>query len=294
MPEKLPLDFSIIIPAYNEAAAIGKVLTELIHEPALNNAEIIVVDDCSTDKTAEIVQGIPGVRLLQHRLNKGYSSAIKTGVRGSSGKFIVWFDADGQHQTKDLVKVMHALKDRDLDYCIGVRNSKSHQDFDRRLGKFLLMLAVQTAAGRKINDFNSGLRGFKREVLVRYLHLLPKGFGASTTTTLLMLERGYYGEEVPITVLKRVGKSSVKQLRDGYRTLTIILRLFLLFKPMKFFGSIGLFLLVVGSAYGLDRAIVSKQGIPVLAALIIILGIITVFIGLISDQISNSRLERME
>jgi glycosyltransferase involved in cell wall biosynthesis len=293
-PEELGLDFSILIPAFNEAAAIGNVLAELCNEPALSNSEIIVIDDCSTDKTAEIVRKFPQIKLLQHRLNKGYSAAIKTGVKGSNGKFVVWFDADGQHQVKDLVKVMTALKDRDLDYCIGVRDAKSHQDFDRRLGKFLLRLAVQTAAGRKITDFNSGLRGFKREVLTRYLHLLPKGFGASTTTTLLMLERGYYGEDVPITVLKRQGKSSVKQLRDGYRTLTIIVRLFLLFKPMKFFGSIGLFLLLVGSAYGLERAITSKQGIPVLAALIIILGIITVFIGLISDQISSSRLERME
>jgi hypothetical protein len=189
---------------------------------------------------------------------------------------------------------MTALKEHDLDYCIGVRNSKSHRDFERRLGKFLLRMAVQMTAGRHINDFNSGLRGFKREVLVRYLHLLPKGFGASTTTTLLMLERGYYGEEVPITVLKRVGKSSVRQLRDGFRTLTIIMRLFLLFKPMKFFGSLGFLLVLAGSAYGIERALTLRQGVPVLAALVIILGIITVFIGLISDQISTSRLERLE
>ena len=293
-PEVSGLDFSVIIPAYNESAAIGKVLRALCDEPALNNAEIIVVDDCSTDGTDEIVRGFPQVRLQQHRMNKGYSSAIKTGTKASEGKYVIWYDADGQHQVKDLVKVMTALKDHDLDYCIGVRNSKSHQDFERRLGKFLLSLAVQMTAGKHINDFNSGLRGFKREVLLRYLHLLPKGFGASTTTTLLMLERGYYGEEVPITVLKRVGKSSVRQLRDGYRTLTIITRLFLLFKPMKFFGSIGFLLLILGSAYGVERALTLRQGVPVLSALIIILGIITIFIGLISDQISNSRLERLE
>jgi glycosyltransferase involved in cell wall biosynthesis len=292
--ESSGLDFSIIIPAYNESAAIGKVLKALIDEPALQNAEIIVVDDCSKDTTAEITRGFPQVRLLQHRMNKGYSSAIKTGTKAALGTFVVWYDADGQHQVKDLVKVMTALKEHDLDYCIGVRNSKSHRDFERRLGKFLLRMAVQMTAGRHINDFNSGLRGFKREVLVRYLHLLPKGFGASTTTTLLMLERGYYGEEVPITVLKRVGKSSVRQLRDGFRTLTIIMRLFLLFKPMKFFGSIGFLLLILGSAYGLERALTLRQGVPVLSALIIILGIITIFIGLISDQISTSRLERLE
>jgi glycosyltransferase involved in cell wall biosynthesis len=289
-----PIGVSIIIPAFNEAEGIGSVLTSLCQELALQNAEIIVVDDKSEDATCQEVARFSRVRLVKHRINKGYSSAIVTGVKASSGKYVIWFDADGQHRTEDLVKVMQTLQDNDLDYCIGVRDKGSYHETNRQLGKFILWLTVQVAAGRSIRDFNSGLRGFKREVLMRYLHLFPKGFGASTTTTLLMHERGYYGEEVPIVVLPRVGKSSVKQLRDGIRTLMIVLRIVLLFKPMRFFGSIGTFLILLGGAYGLERAISSHQGIPVLAALVIILGIQVLFFGLISDQISNSRLEMLE
>lgn len=298
MPDKIvtnpKTEFSIIIPAYNESSAIGSILDSLCNHIALEGEEIIVVDDNSKDNTCEIVEGYSRVRLIRHRINKGYSSAIITGVKEAGGKFVIWFDADGQHRVEDLVLVMNALKRNDLDYCIGIRSEDSYRDSDRKLGKFLLLIAVQLVAGQRINDFNSGLRGFKREVLLKYLHLLPKGFGASTTTTLLMLERGYFGEEVPITVLKRVGKSSVRQLRDGIRTLLILQRMLLLFKPLKFFGLIGVVLILVGSIYGVERAITNGQGIPVLAALLIILGIQAIFIGLISDQISSSRLERLE
>lgn len=287
-------EFSIIIPAYNEAQALKGLLEHLYQETSLSKTEIIVVDDKSQDESCAIVEQYPRIKLLKHRMNKGYSSAIKSGVKAASGKYVVWFDADGQHRTEDLIKIMSALKEKDLDYCIGARDGKSHQDNDRKLGKSLLKLVVQIAAGQKVKDFNSGLRGFKREVLLRYLHLLPKRFGASTTTTLLMLERGYYGEEIPIVVLPRVGKSSVKQIRDGYRTLVIVLRLFLLFKPMRFFGTIGSMLMVFGFGYGIYRALTTGQGIPVLAALIVILGIQILFFGLISDQISNSRIERLE
>lgn len=287
-------EFSIVIPVFNEAQALGVLLSQLCQEPSLSNTEIIVVDDKSQDGSCEIVEQYPRIKLLRHRNNKGYSSAIKSGVKAATGKFVVWYDADGQHRKEDLIKIMSALKIKDLDYCIGARGENSHQDNDRKLGKLLLKLVVHVAAGQKVKDFNSGLRGFKREVLLRYLHLLPNRFGASTTTTLLMLERGYYGEEIPIVVLPRIGKSSVKQLRDGYRTLVIVLRLFLLFKPMRFFGTIGSVFMVFGFGYGLYKALYTGQGIPVLAALIIILGIQILFFGLISDQISNSRIERLE
>ena len=109
-----------------------------------------------------------------------------------------------------------------------------------------------------------------------------------------MIKRGYYGQEVPIKVLPRVGKSTVRQVRDGVRTLKIVLRIFLLFTPMRFFGGIGTLLMLLGGVYGLVRALESRQGIPVLAALVILLGMQAFFFGIISDQISMSRLENLE
>jgi glycosyltransferase involved in cell wall biosynthesis len=252
------------------------------------------VDDGSTDRTAQRVAEFPRVRLIRHRANRGYGASIKTGVHASGGDYIFWFDADGQHRVQDLVEVIEALTASDLDYLVGVRAAGSHSPAGRRLGKWILRRVVCFVAGQHVPDFNSGLRGFRREVLMRYLHLLPKTFGASTTTTLLMLERGYAGAEAPILVRERVGKSSVKQVRDGFRTLMLILRLLLLFKPMHFFGWTGLVLIVGGGIYGFAEAIAMRLGFPTFAALVMMFGAQMLALGLLCDQISAFRRERFE
>jgi hypothetical protein len=157
-----------------------------------------------------------------------------------------------------------------------------------------LRKVVDIAAGEKVTDFNSGLRGFKRDVIVQYLHLFPRGFSASTTTTLIMKERGYVGGEVDIVVQERNGKSTVKQVRDGTRTLMLILRIVLLFKPLLFFGLVGLTLILGGTVYGIFETILVGLGFPVFGALVIILGVQALFFGLISDQISQQRREQFE
>jgi hypothetical protein len=157
-----------------------------------------------------------------------------------------------------------------------------------------LKLAVVLAAGQAVKDFNSGLRGFKREVIKRYLHLLPRGFGASTTTTLLMLERGYLGKEVPITARNRYGTSSVNPLSDGIKTLVLVLRIFLLFKALFFFGGIGLVFILVGTVYGVIKARLVGLGFPVLSSVLIVFGIQAIFFGLLADQISALRREKFE
>jgi glycosyltransferase involved in cell wall biosynthesis len=283
---------SLIIPAYNEEAGIGRTLQSLCEHEQVSRYEIIVVDDGSSDRTSEIVKTFPGVKLVRHLSNRGYGSAIVTGTRASRGEYIIWFDADGQHRVEDLVAIAEKLVNNHLEYCIGVRGSASHFENNRKFGKWLLKLAVQFAAGQTVPDYNSGLRGFKREVLLNYLHLLPKGFGASTLTTLLMVEGNHYGETVPITVLRRVGKSTVKQFRDGIRTLQIILHIVLLFKPLQFFGLIGLVLMLVGGVYGVIKAYLVHLGFPVFALLLMILGVESFFFGFLCDQISALRRER--
>ena len=287
-------DVSIIIPAYNEEKGIVAVLTELCNEPSLKESEIIVVYDGSSDETIQKVRLFPRVRLIRHLINKGYGASISSGVKAATGTYILWFDADGQHRVEDLVNVAQTLISKDLDYCIGIREAGSYQDSNRKLGKFILKGTVRLVAGRPINDFNSGLRGFKREVIKRYLHLLPRRFGASTVTTLLMLERTYVGEEVPILVRQRIGKSSVRMLQDGFATLLLLLRFFLLFKPIKFFGGVGIVLILFGSGYGFFAALTRHRGFPVFAALVIILGLQAFFFGLLCDQVSSLRKERLD
>lgn len=285
---------SIIIPAFNEEEGIAHVLEALTQDSFLIGAEILVIDDGSSDGTSERASRFEDVKVIRHPVNRGYGAAIVTGVKAATRDVVVWFDADGQHRVEDLCSVVAALLEHGWDYCIGVRSSESYQEPSRKLGKWVLKKVVNLAAGQSVNDFNSGLRAFRKELLKKYLHLLPRGFGASTTTTLLMMERNYNGGEVKITVKKRMGTSSVRQIRDGMRTLLLVLRILLLFKPLHFFGSVGLVTALLGFIYGVWSTFSEGLGFPVLGAVLFLFGVQTIFWGLVVDQISAMRRERFD
>lgn len=285
---------SVIIPAYNESAGILETLKELVENVNMDETEIIVVDDGSSDNTAELVREFSKVRLICHNVNKGYGTAIKTGTRVAKGEVIVWYDADGQHRPEDLKKVVDEVLVNNMDYCIGIRDENSYVDKSRVFGKFVLRLFLRIVTCKRVSDFNSGLRAFKRGVLLRYLSFLPKRFGASTVTTLLMQEEDYNGSEVPITVRKRVGKSSVRQVKDGLRTIMLIMNVILLFHPMRVLGSCGAILVLAGAIYGVVCALKWSAGIPVLAAILIIFGFQLFCFGLLSHQISRIRKDKFE
>lgn len=286
------MNVTVVIPAYNEAKGIEKTLIELA-EYVPKEYEILVIDDGSTDNTFEIVNGIgySNIGCIQHKKNKGYGSAISTGCKYANGDIIVWYDADGQHRPEDLVAVVKKLKDEEWDYCIGIRNERSHCDRNRKLGKYILSKIVNLLAREPVEDFNSGLRAFKKEVLLKYLPLLPKRFGASTVTTFIMQEVEYNGGGIEILVRERIGKSTVRPIKDGIRTLNLIMNIIVLFRPKEVFGTIGILAIVVGVLYGIISAVTDGLGIPVLSAIICVFGVQTFFFGIISSQISQLRLE---
>lgn len=289
-------EISIIIPAYNEMQAIESTVSELWdYMKDRQDIEIIVINDGSTDETGEILDKLKlkceKLKTAHHRVNKGYGTAIKTGINVASGKYIAWYDADGQHRPEDLEKLITNIVQQDWDYCIGIRSEDSYKDPDRRVGKFILKKIVDFFAREKTMDFNSGMRIFKRDILAQYFTLLPQRFGASTVTTLLMQELDYVGGGTKISVRRRIGKSSVKQFRDGFRTISLIFQIIILFRPMQVFGNIGLLAVLAGGIYSLVKAALEGQGFPVLGAIILIFGILTMFLGIISSQISQLRLQ---
>lgn len=283
---------SVCIPAYNEETGIVETLRHLRY--GIPAAEIIVVDDGSTDATAELARKVEGVTVISHELNRGYGAALKTAMRSATQPVIAWYDGDGQHNTDDLKRVAAPVFAGEMDAVIGARCSGSDLRLERLPGKYVLQKVAEFIAGRHIPDLNSGLRCFRAEVVLRYLHLLPDGFSASSTISMILIKRLYRLDYVPITTASRIGVSTVSMVRDGLRTIHLLLRILILFDAFKFFALLAAFQFVVGFVYGISIAIPFGRGFPVLAAVICLSGIITFLMGLICDQIVAIRLEQLE
>ncbi|MBF0363754.1 MAG: glycosyltransferase family 2 protein [Oligoflexia bacterium] len=285
-------DCSICIPVYNEEKIISKVIEEL--KISLPGAEIIVVNDGSSDKSLDVVSGIKNIRTLTHDRNIGYGGSLKTAMRASTKSIVAWYDGDGQHKAKDLQKALSLLKESLVDAVIGVRDHSSDLKISRMPGKFLIKIIAHLVVRHRVPDINSGLRCFKKDVITKYLHLLPNGFSASSTSTIVMMKRGYRIGYVSISTVKRTGTSSVKILKDGVKTIKLIIRMLILFDAFNFFTILSLIQIIPATIYGIHIALMVKLGFPTLAAVVVISGLLTFFIGIVSDQISQIRIEKFE
>lgn len=283
---------SIVIPAFNEESGIGTTLVNIRN--AFPNAEIIVVDDGSTDQTRAIANSIPGVHVVAHPMNRGYGAAIRTGARLSTRQAICWYDADGQHTPDNLRALFQTFLEGEWDAVLGERDQASHQVRQRKMGKRFLAFLVSMTAGQHVPDMNCGLRIFSRNVLMRYLHLIPDGFSASITTTLLMYKRCLRFTFVKITTSSRQGKSTVSQVRDGLRSIQVILRILILFHAMPTFSWSAFVLILFSTIYSIWIMIQQKLGLPVAGAVGMLTGVLLFFMGLLCDQIVAMRMERLE
>ena len=292
-PDLASGELTILIPALNEENGIAATLQSLRAEPRLEGAEIVVIDDGSTDRTAEIAER-HGATVLRNPRNLGYGASLKRGVRFAATRLVAWFDADGQHRPDDLVEMLARLEFEKADGVFGARDQKSHVVWGRVAGKRLLGYFANCAAGRKIPDVNCGLRVFRRELLSDYLHLLPNGFSASTTSTLIYMKCNHRLLFHRVSTPRRIGTSSVRQLRDGFRALHTITRITILFNALRTFGLFAAVLIGGGLTYGISVAAVRGMGFPVLAALAIILGVQLLATGLVCDQVTAMRLEQIE
>ncbi|MFQ5857814.1 MAG: glycosyltransferase family 2 protein [Anaerolineae bacterium] len=289
------MNVSIVIPAYNEEQSIGPLLKEL-HDclsrdvPDLDY-EVVVVDDGSQDKTGEVVSEIPGVRLIRHRINMGYGAALKSGIRGSSGEIIVTIDADGQHNPKDIGRLLQTIGGHDI--VIGARTQ--HQNpLWRRPGKWLLGWLANYLAGEKIPDLNCGLRAVNREVVTKYLHLCPNRFSFSTTLTVALSCGGYRVGYVPIDVNRRSPRTrSTVNIRTGLETLLLMVRLIALFGPLKLFLPLSFVFILFGVVWGGHYVILGK-GLSIAGLFFFLAGILLFFFGVLTDQIAALRKEKYE
>ena len=278
---------TIIIPALNEQEAIGGVVNNLVN--GFPGAEVLVIDDGSTDNTARLAREA-GARVISHEICYGYGTALKTGIRSSSREYVLFCDGDGQHSPDDVRNILDAAGDNDM--VVGARDRRSHVPFSRMPGKMILKWFADFLAGTKIPDLNSGLRMFRREIILKYLHLMPHGFSFSTTSTFAMLKSQRKIKYVPITVVKRLGKSTVRPWRHGPVTIMLMLRLTILFEPLKIFLSVaaGLFIISVGSL-AIDLTM-GGGGVGDTTVLMAVSSLIIFMFGLLCDQVSAMRREK--
>jgi len=275
------MTISIILPAKNESAAIGATVAGIRqHYP---DAEVIVVNDGSTDNTAEVSEAA-GAKVVHHPYSKGNGAAIKTGARAASGEIIVFMDADGQHDPADISRLL-GLLEQGHDMVVGARQKGSQASMGRGLANGLYNRLASWMTGHRVDDLTSGFRAVRANKFREFLYLLPNGFSYPTTSTMAFFRAGYSVAYVPIHAAKRIGKSHIRLLHDGARFLLIIFKIGTLFSPLKIFAPVALVMFLLASGwYG--YTLYSFGRFTNMSALLYSGAVMVFLMGLISEQIT--------
>ena len=272
---------SIVIPAKNEAAAIADVVASARSE--YPEAEIIVVDDGSTDATADLAEAA-GATVVRHPESLGNGAAVKSGARAAKGEILALMDGDGQHDPRDLGKLLARL-DEGYQMAVGARDSGSHASVGRWFANGLYNEIASRLTGRRVPDLTSGYRAVRASMFRQFLYLLPNGFSYPTTITMAFLRSGYPVCFEPITAAERSGKSHIRPIRDGIRFLVIIFKIATLYSPLKIFMPISALFFTTGLGY--YAYTYSTEGrFTNMSMLVISASVIIFLIGLISEQIT--------
>jgi len=278
----MPVLLSIILPAKNESAALADLLPRL--RTAQPRAEIIVVNDGSTDDTAQVCVANK-VRLLTQPYSMGNGAAIKRGAREASGDVLVFMDADGQHSPADIARLVTKL-DEGYDMVIGARDWSGQAGVGRGVANTIYNWLASRMTGFKVADLTSGFRVVRTNKFREFLHLLPNGFSYPTTSTMAFFRSAYAVTYVPIKAAQRVGKSHIRPLRDGIRFLLIIFKIATLYSPLKLFApaSVVFFLLGLGHY---TYTFFTAHRLTNMSVLLFSASVIVFLIGLISEQITG-------
>lgn len=284
------MNFTVVIPAYNEAEGIQDVLQALLSYREQHNIDfsVIVVDDGSTDGTAETIQTNEHINVVSHPYNKGYGAALKTGIAAANTEWAITYDSDGQH-TPDLISALVPSMSDGMDMVVGKREGYKGP-WIRQPGKWLIQITANFLTERNIPDLNSGLRAFRRDAFMRYHHLFPNGFSLSTTSTVCFFKEGLNVTYVPISIQPRKGSSTVRP-RDAGKTLMLVLRLTMLFSPLRIFLPASI-LLGIATVAIMGYEIYHFQNISDAGLALLSLTTILFFFGLLADQIASIRRER--
>jgi len=272
---------SIILPAKNEAPALAALLPRL--RTAYPDAEIIVVDDGSTDDTRSICKGCD-VECLSSPYSMGNGAAIKRGARTATGDILVFMDGDGQHSPADIARLLEKLA-QGYDMVVGARDWDSQAGVGRGVANTMYNWLATHMTGHHVLDLTSGFRAVRVDKFREFLHLLPNGFSYPTTSTMAFFRSAYPVAYVPIKAAQRIGKSHIKPLRDGLRFLLIIFKIATLYSPLKLFVPASALFFFLG-CFNYTWTFVHDGRLTNMSTLMWSAAVIVFLIGLISEQIT--------
>lgn len=276
------MKLSVVIPAKNEEQGLAKFLPELV--ASYPEAEIIVVNDGSTDQTADVAKN-NGAEVVSHPYSKGNGASIKAGTRVATGDYIAFMDGDGQHRPSDISRLLEKM-DEGYDMVVGARQGlQSQANIARGGANAFYNKFASWVAGHKIEDLTSGMRIVRADKFKEFLYLLPNGFSYPTTSTMAFFRSGYSVAYTPITVDKRLGKSHISLIRDGVRFLLIIFKIGTLYSPLKLFLPVSLMFFLTGLSY-YSYTFFTASRFTNMSALLFSISVLVFLMGLISEQIT--------
>ncbi len=279
---------SLVLPAYNEEEALEGDLHAAVEALQATDWEweIIVVDDGSTDGTAEIAASFPEVRLIRHPYNMGGGAARSTGIRHATGEVVVISDGDGTYPMRDIPRLVEALDDCEM--VVGARTKEAGTlKFLRVPTKFLIRKLAEFISGARIPDLNSGMRAMRRETALPYLHMLPNGHSWVSTITLAFLTNSHPVKYVPIDYYPRKGKSTFHPVRDTGNYLMTIFRTITWFSPLKIFLPLAMLLLLTGTGKLIADVVRYSWRVTPSTVILVLGGLQILVLGLIADMIAK-------
>lgn len=286
-PSQDEIVLSIIIPAYNEGEAIG-VTVKTILALTLPRFELIVVDDGSSDNTAQVARSA-GARVISHPYNIGNGAAVKTGIRSAQGRVLCFLDGDGQHNPQDIPRLLQHIEQYHM--VVGARQRGSETHLHRDLANFVYNSFASFISSFPIKDLTSGFRVMRRTDAIRFCDMFPNQFSYPTTSTLAFIRSGRAVKYVPIQTRYRIGKSKIRLINDGFEFLMIILKISMSFSPYRVFLPVSAFVFFLGLGWYTYTYLVFGR-FTNMSHLLINSSIIIFMLGLIAEQIASMRLER--
>jgi len=274
---------SVVIPAKNEAVGLAQILPKIVNQ--YPDVELIVVNDGSTDSTAEVVRNTPGAICVDHPVSVGNGGSIKSGARRASGDIIVFMDADGQHMPEDIPRLL-AEMDKGFDMVVGARSHESQASLLRSVANKIYNSLASAMTGFQILDLTSGFRAVRRTKFIPILYLLPNKFSYPTTSTMAFFRSGYFVSYIPIKALQREGKSHIRLFSDGLRFLVIIMKIGTLYSPMRLFLPVSGLLFLIATLYYLFTFFTEGR-FTNMGVLLYISSLLVFMLGVVSEQVST-------